>query len=301
MRKLLLLIFSSCFIHSLIAQRAIHEVQKTNSRKMKSLDTLGWEHVGFFIFNVNQAALSNWSSGGERFLIGINGIVNYSSHHRKGKYSKDSYVDIELGVVEAASFRKFRKTTDRCDITVEMEHSIDSSNFNYGLLFNFNSQIFGGHNYFVADHNKISSFLSPGKFLLAPGFDLKNQNQNHYFSVFISPATFRWVTKIDDAFYKEFKFGVDSADRVNTEIGAYVSTHYNIKISKTARYIGRLDLFSNYKRKPGNLDLLMNNLFTVNISNAFAANILVDIIYDDDIKRAAQIQEIFGLGLKLKL
>jgi hypothetical protein len=45
----------------------------------------------------------------------------------------------------------------------------------------------------------------------------------------------------------------------------------------------------------------MNNLLTVNISNFFAVNILLDIIYDDDIKRRTQAQEIFGLGLKLKL
>ena len=301
MRKFALIAFYIFCILQLTAQRAIHDIQKTNSREMKNIDSSGWEHVGFFIFNVNQAALSNWSSGGERFLIGINGILNYSSHHRQGKYTMDSYFDLELGVVEAASFKKFRKTTDRCDITVEMEHSTAIAKLNYGLLFNFNSQIFGGHNYAIEGHNKISSFLSPGKFLLAPGFDLKNQNTNHYFSVFISPATFRWVTKIDHEFYNEYKFGVDSSDRVNTEIGAYLSTHYNLKISKTAGYIGRLDLFSDYKRKPGNIDLLMNNLFTVNISNAFAANILVDIIYDHDVKRSTQIQEIFGLGLKLKL
>jgi hypothetical protein len=300
MRKFLLTAFYCCSIIFLAAQRPIQEVQKTNNRKMKSLDTLGWEHVGFLIFNVNQAALSNWSSGGERFLIGINGVLNYASHHRQGKYTMDSYLDLELGVVEAASFKKFRKTTDRCDITLEMDHSIGKKT-NYGLLFNFNSQIFGGHNYAVAGHNKISSFLTPGKFLLAPGVDLRNQNTNNYFSFFISPATFRLVTKLDNEFYNQSKFGIDSANKVNTEIGAYISTHYNVKISKTAGYIGRLDLFSNYKRKPGNIDVLMNNLFTINIAKFFAANILVDIIYDDDTKGRTQVEEIFGLGLKLKL
>jgi hypothetical protein len=285
---------------SLVAQ-GVYDVQKKNARDKKTLDSIGWEHTGFFIFNVNQAALSNWSSGGERFLIGINGIFNYSSHHLKGKFTKDSYLDIELGVVEAASFRKFRKTTDRCDITMELEHSIGSSKFNYGLLFNFNSQIFGGHNYSIAEHNKISSFLSPGKILFAPGIDFKNQNSGHYFSLFISPATFRFVTKLDDEFRYQSKFGVDSSDRINTEIGAYLSSHYNLKISKTANYIGRLDLFSNYKRKPGNIDVLMNNLVIVNISKIFAANILVDVLYDDDFRGRAQIQEIFGMGLKLNL
>src|SRR5215213_1913449 len=265
MIKLLLTAFYCLCIVQLQAQ-TIQEIQKTNSRKIKSVDSAGWEHTGFFIFNVNQAALSNWSGGGERFLIGINGIFNYSSHHRQGKYTKDSYVDLELGVVEAASFKKFRKTTDRCDITLEMEHSIDSTKFNYGLLFNLNSQIFGGHNYAVTGHNKISSFLSPGKILFAPGFDFKNQNSGHYFSLFLSPSTFRFVTKLDDEFFRQSKFGVDSSDKINTEIGAYLSSHYNLNISKV-----------------------------------FAANILVDIIYDHDIKGRAQIQEIFGMGLKLQL
>src|SRR5829696_4014744 len=169
MKKLLLLIVSCCLFFFINAQ-GIREIQKKNTRERDGLDTIGWEHVGFFIFNVNQAALSNWSSGGERFLIGINGILNYSSHHKQGKYTLDSYLDLELGVVEAASFKKFRKTTDRCDITVEMDHSITEKT-NYGLLFNFNSQIFGGHNYAIAGHNKISSFLTPGKILLAPGID----------------------------------------------------------------------------------------------------------------------------------
>ena len=85
------------------------DLQKISSRKMKSLDSSGWEKTGFFIFNVNQAALSDWSSGGERFLIGINGIVNYALHHQKGKYSKDTYIDIELGAVEASSFKKIQE------------------------------------------------------------------------------------------------------------------------------------------------------------------------------------------------
>lgn len=282
------------------AQRSVQDLHKIASRKMKNLDSTGWEKSGFILFNVNQAALSDWSGGGERFLIGINGMLNYSVHHRMGKYSMDSYFDLELGVVEASSFKKFRKTTDRCDVTIEMEHSL-GKRWNYGLLFNFNSQLFPGHNYALPAFDKVSGLLSPGKFLLAPGVEWKDHGLENYFSVFVSPATFRWVTKLEKDFYYQSKFGVDSAKKVNMEFGAYLSSHCRLKFSKTAQYIGRLDLFSNYERKPGNIDVLMNNLLTINISNVFAANILLDIIYDDDTKKRTQIQEIFGLGLKLKL
>lgn len=295
--------FSFCCLFTMqhaSAQNA-QSLQKAINRDMKYIDSSGWEKTGFFIFNVNQAALSDWSSGGERFLIGVNGILNYALHHRNGKYSKDTYIDIELGAVEAASFKKFRKTTDRFDVTLELDHTTAAKNLYYGLLFNLNTQLLGGHNYAITGNNKVSSFLSPGKFLIAPGIDFKKQKPNSYVSLFFSPVSSRWVTKLDNNFLNQNKFGVDSSQKVNIEFGAYITTHYNFIISKTTRYIGRLDLFSNYLRQPGNVDVFFNNLFTINISNLFAASILLDIIYDHDIKRRTQIQEIFGLGLRLKL
>lgn len=301
MRKIQLTVFFILFVFILSAQQSIQELKKINSRKFKNIDTSGWHNTGFFIFNLNQAALSDWSSGGERFLIGINGILNYALHHKMGKFSFDSYFDLELGAVEASSFKKFRKTTDRFDLTMEMDHSTSNKNLFYGLLFNINTQLLGGHNYALAGHDKVSGFLSPGKFLLAPGIDFKSQKQESYFSIFISPGTFRWVTKIEDDFFLQSKFGVDSSHKINLEFGAYITSHYNVKISKTTRYIGRVDLFSNYFRKPENIDVLMNNLLTINISNLFSANLLFDLVYDHDTKRRTQIQEIFGLGLKLKL
>ncbi len=301
MKKIHCTAFFIFFVFILSAQQSIQELKKVNSRKFKTIDTSGWHNTGFFIFNLNQAALSDWSSGGEKFLIGVNGILNYALHHKMGKYSFDSYFDVELGAVEAASFKKFRKTTDRFDLTLEMDHSTNNKNIFYGLLFNVNTQFLGGHNYSLQTNNKISGFLSPGKFLLAPGIDIKSQKPNSYFSLFISPSTFRWVTKIEDDFYLQKKFGVDSLHKINLETGAYLSSHYNLKISKTTRFIGRLDLFSDYLRKPENIDVLMNNLLTINISNLFSANILLDIVYDHDTKQRTQIQEIFGLGLKLKL
>ena len=302
MKFLLLSLFTTLLITT--RAQVLTDLKRVGAKKIKSLDSNGWRRTGVFVLNVNQSAQSDWNSGGENFMIGINGILNKSVHHKNGKYTFDSYMDLELGVVEASSFKKFRKTTDRFDMTFEIEHSIGkktNGHYNYGLLGNVNTQVFGGHNYIIEGHPIISSFLSPGKFLLSMGIDYKNTNPQHYFSFFISPATIRWVTKIDKQFYNSYKFGVDSFQKVYTEIGAYLSLNYNARISKTTNYIGRLDLFSNYKRKPGNVDLLMNNLFTFNINKLFAGTILVDILYDDDVKRRTQIQEVTGIGLRLKL
>lgn len=286
----------------LFAQQGIFIPKRVGAKKIASLDSNGWKRSGLFVLNVNQSAQSDWGSGGESFQIGINALLNKAIHHRKGKYTFDTYFDFELGLVEASSFKKFRKTTDRLDLTFEIEHTIGKKNhFNYGALFNLNTQVFGGHNYATEDSPKISSFLSPGKILLSLGIDYKDTKPNSYFSLFISPATIRWITKIDRDFYKSYKFGVDSLNKVYTEIGAYLSVHFNAKISKTANLICRFDLFSNYKRKPQNVDVLMNNVLTFSIAKNFVGTFLLDILYDHDIKRRTQVQEVSGLGLRLKL
>jgi hypothetical protein len=284
----------------LCQQKAQDEVVTSNNRKMKVMDSAGWNSTGNFLLSINESTQSAWPSGGESFLIGINAMFNYAIHHQKGKLAFDSYVDLELGFVEATSFKAFRKTMDRCDLTAEIEHHL-KGHWNYGLLFNFNSQLFAGYNYKSAAHEKISGFLSPGKFLAAPGVNWKQRTPEHFVEVFISPATVKWVTKKAAEFFNTSKFGVDSAHVFHTELGAYLTTHVNLRMGKWTSYIGRVDFFSSYGRNIRHLDVLLNNLFTIGISRLFSATILFDLVYDDDINRAAQILHTLGVGLRLKL
>ncbi len=97
------------------------------------------------------------------------------------------------------------------------------------------------------------------------------------------------------------KFGVDSARRSNTEWGAFVTAKYRAAFTKWATYTGRVDLFSNYKRDPQNVDMLMNNLLTMKFTKMFATSLSVDLVYDDDVKKRFQLKEILGVGLTVKL
>lgn len=290
------------FLFFTMEAQVITGIKRPGPDKIKNLDSNGWKRTGLLVLNVNQSAQSDWSSGGENFQIGVNLILNKAVHNKKGKYSLDTYIDVELGLVNASSFHQFRKITDRCDFTIEVEHSIGKKNhFNYGLLGNINTQLFNGFNYGVAGQPKLSSFLSPGKILLSPGIDYKNTKDDRYFSLFISPSTIRWITKRDRDFYRDYKFGVDSFKKGYTEIGAYLSIHYTNRFSNTTTLISRLDLFSNYKRKPGNVDVMMNNILTLRIAKNFVGTLLFDLLYDHDVKKRIQIQEITGLGFRLNL
>ena len=109
------------------------------------------------------------------------------------------------------------------------------------------------------------------------------------------------MTKIEPSFLAAKRFGVDSAKKVNTEFGAYLSFHFNTRFTPSTHLISRLDLYSNYLRKPGNMDILLNNVLTLGINKFLAGTILFDILYDHDFKQRTQVQEITGVGLRLKL
>lgn len=299
-RLLMCICFVVLFVQ--VQAQAVTELKRVGAKKRAALDSNGWKRTGLLVLNINQSAQSDWSSGGEKFQIGINLLLNKAIHHRKERFLFDAYFDLELGLTEAASFKQFRKTTDRFDLTFEVERMLGNKHhWNYGLLANMNTQLFNGYNYAAAGYPKLSGFLSPGKFILSPGFDYKHTTQKAYFSFFVSPLTFRWVTKTDRSFFNSSKFGVDSARRYNTEIGAYISVHYNAKLSANTNLISRADFFSNYKRDPQNIDVLLNNVLSIKISERFAAALIFDLLYDADIKARTQVQQVMGLGLRMRL
>ena len=158
----------------------VKQMQDAATKGVKSLDSNGWKKSGTFILNLNQGALSNWVAGGEQNVFGINGIFNYAVNYKGDRNIWDNYFDIALGFQNATSFKKFRKIDDRIDVTSKYGRKL-TKNWYYGVLFNLNTQALPGYDYSTDPPTKISSFLTPGKILLSPGFDFR---PNDRFSVF---------------------------------------------------------------------------------------------------------------------
>jgi len=287
-----------CVFTSLNAQdKSLKEMLIVGTKALRSLDSNGWRKSGNFILNINQGALSNWAAGGEQSVLGINGILNYGINYRKGRNTWDNFFDLALGFQNATSFGKFRKIDDRIDITSKYGFKV-SKKLYAAILANFISQALAGYDYSTNPNTKVSSFLSPGKVLISPGFDYRPINK---ISIFISPATARWILKRDPDFFKILKFGVAPYKKSYSEIGAFLTAKYTSVLTKWATYSNRIDLFSNYKRKAQNVDMLMNNLLTLKITKNLGTNLSFDMIYDDDVIKRLQIKEILGIGLILKL
>ncbi|HLK29556.1 MAG TPA: DUF3078 domain-containing protein [Puia sp.] len=266
-----------------------------------------WKVGGLYNLNFNQAALSNWSAGGDKSSLSLSTFLNLHAYYKKGKVAWDNSLDLAYGFVNTTSLGT-RKSDDRIDLLSKYGYDM-GKNWYASLLFNFRSQFAKGYAY-PADLPKqvTSDFLAPAYVLLSPGVNYK---PNDDFSFFISPATARWVIVKNDSLASVGAFGVDSGKTSRFEFGAFASITYNKKISPSTVYSGRLDLFSNYLHNPQNVSLYMTNVLAVKISKILSMSLSVNMIYDNDIKTVnsdgtsggpkLQLQEIFGVGLAIKL
>jgi hypothetical protein len=162
-----------------------------------------------------------------------------------------------------------------------------------------------GYNYKEDERTLSSNFLSPAYILLSLGMDYK---PNDHFSVFLSPASARWIIVKDDELSAKGLYGVEPGKHSIMEFGAFLTANYLKDLSKTVTYKGRLDLFSNYRHNPEKIDLFMTNIFSVKLSRVLSASWNVDFIYDDDVRLfgenedepALQIKSLVGAGLMVK-
>jgi hypothetical protein len=312
MKRILISCIAALFVLSSSAQdKTVEELKKESNKEIKKEagDTLVkmWKIGGLYNLNFNQAALSNWAGGGENSSLSLSTFLNMHAFYKKEKNAWDNTLDLAYGFVSTTSLGT-RKADDRIDLLSKYGYDIGKHWYISGL-FDFRSQFAPGYSYPTAPLQKqlTSDFLAPAYILLSPGLNYK---PNDDFSFFISPATARWVIVQNDSLSLKGAYGVDSGKKSRFEFGAFVSISYNKKISPSAFYNGRLDLFSNYLRNPQNISLYWTNVIAVKISKIISMSLALNMIYDNDIKTVnadgtaggpkPQIQELFGLGIAFK-
>jgi Protein of unknown function (DUF3078) len=262
-----------------------------------------WKTGGTLGFTLAQGSLSNWAAGGDEFSLSLNALASFFAYYKKDKHSWDNTIDFNLGYVRTTSLGS-RKNDDRFDILSKYGYALGPK-LNLTGLFNFRTQFFKGYTYTNDVRTFTSEFMSPGYILLSPGLDWKPATG---LSIFVSPITGRWVVVTNDSLSAAGMYGVEPGENVRTEYGAFLSTTYTTDMSKTVSYKGRMDLFSNYRENPGNIDLFMTNLFAVKLTKIISLTWSLDFIYDDDVRlfgpnktsAALQVKSMVGAGILLK-
>lgn len=312
MKKMLLPAFAlwAALALSLLSAAQDESVKKLKADSEKNIkkdpnDTTArtWKKGGIYSLNVAQGSLSNWAAGGDNFSLTVNSLLSMYAFYKKDKHSWDNTFDFNLGYVNTTSLGS-RKNDDRFDLLSKYGYAL-TSKLNLAGLVNLRSQFFKGYTYPDNVRTFSSNFLAPAYLLLSAGLDYKPATN---LSIFVSPVTARWVIVKDTALANKGLYGVTPGEKSNLEFGAFATISYIKDINKNITYKGRLDLFSNYRRKPQNVDLFMSNMLNVKLSRVFTATWGVDLIYDDDVRLfgpnqrspALQLKSLVGLGLLVK-
>ncbi len=300
-----------CVLVSFSQDKTVQDLKDDASRTitMDPNDTIPkvWKKGALLNFNFNQASQSNWAAGGEKSSTALSALFHGFAFYKKGKNSWDNTLDLAYGFVKTSSLGS-RKSDDRIDFLSKYGYEVAKSWYISGLL-NVKSQFAPGYAYPDGKNRVLTSdFLSPGYVLLSPGV---NYMPNDHFSVFVSPATARWIIVRNDSLASVGAFGVDSGKHSKIEVGAYATISYTKKLGTTAVYTGRLDLFSNYGHRPQDVDIAMTNLILVKITSIFSMSFALNLIYDNDVKQvksdgttggaAMQLQELLGIGIAINL
>ena len=276
----LLLVTLSCSSQDPTVKDLKNEASKSITKDPKDTAQKTWKLGGLVNLNINQGSLSNWSSGGDKFSFSLNSYLNLFAFYKKNKSSWDNNLDLAYGITNTTSLGS-RKASDRIDFLSKYGYAL-SPKWNATALFNLRTQFAKGYAYSktaagIDTSTVTSKSFAPAYILLSLGFDYK---PNADLSVFISPLTERWVVVTDRLIAP--LFGIDSAKKSKNEWGAFVSVNYSKKLGGSFTYKTKLDLFSNYKQKPQNVDVFWSNVITAKITKYINFSFNLDMIYDDD-------------------
>src|SRR5579859_2494903 len=265
MKRLILTLLTAgsvSFLHAQDVKTLKSEAGRTITKDPNDTTKRTWKTGGLYNLNFNQAALSNWSAGGDNSSLSLSTLLSLYAFYTNGRHSWDNSLDLAYGMVNTTSLGT-RKSDDRIDLVSKYGYDLGKKWY-LTSLFNFRSQFSKGYDYPSATTRVLTSdFMAPAYILLSLGFDYK---PNDNFSVFISPATARWVIVNNDSLAHVGAFGVDSGKHSRFMFGAFVSINYTANISKTAVYKTKLDLFSNYLRHPQDIPIYWTNILAVKVT-----------------------------------
>lgn len=250
--------------------------------KTQKVDTLlGWKKGGVININSSQTSLTNWAAGGQS-SVAIGGLLSLYAHNKKDKSLWENYLDLGYGSLKQKE-QDWWKTDDRIDFTSKFGLKA-SDKLYYAALLNFKTQMTDGYNY-PNDSVVISRFLAPGYLLGAIGLDYKPSDN---FTVFFAPITYKFTLVNDDVLADAGAFGVDPGDHTKSELGGYLRAFMKKEVMENITFQTKLDLFSNYLKNFGNIDVSWESLLSMKVNKLISATLSTHLLYDHDVAIAKE-------------
>ena len=254
------------------AQSAAKTLQQEVTVEVDSASN--WKLSGISGINASQTSLVNWSAGGENTIAG-NFYLNTSLDYAKGKWAWDNDLMFDYGLIYSDE-NDWRKSSDKISFTSKLGYQINTKWF-YSLLVDYNSQFAKGYNY-PNTNTYLSNFMAPGYSNVAVGINYK---PNADYSLFLSPATTRFLFVLDDSLSSVGAYGIDPGKNVKVEAGVLFKGSMKKTIMKNVDLISKLDMFTPYTEDFGNIDINWEMMFSFKINEILSATLNTTLRYYD--------------------
>ncbi len=279
-----------------------------------------WTFQGSSTINTSQSQFSNWQGGGQN-SISLSTMLNMSLSYVSETLTWESTLDAGYGLMLQGNSGRWFKNDDRFEITTKIGKKASKSWY-YTALLTPSTQFQPGY-ISEFDTIPISKFFAPGYVVASLGFDY---NPSSKISVFIGPVTSKNTFVLDQNLADQGSYGVEAAKydfstgkmispgkKHRSETGGYMRIVYNEpRIVKNIGLQSKLELFSNYLYKAGNIDVDFENTFTMKVNEFISTTMILHFIYDDDIQIALdplatrtgprlQFKEVLAVGLLINL
>ena len=278
--------------------------QKSESQAKDPVGGL-WSYSGKASLLFNQAAFSQWASGGVN-NISLGFSVDYDVHYRENGWSWDTKSSGSYGLSYIQGDKFLKKTNDRLEINSLLGKEF-SDTWSYSTILNFKSQIAHGYRFGTNEEGEETrslrtQFFSPAYLQFGVGLYWKKSTD---LWLNIAPFTQR-ITFVSRQFTQDLAedkayFGVSKGNSHLFELGASVSGFYNFEVLENIFIENRLALYTDYLGKPKNIDLDYSLTATMKVNEYISTQLEVQLVYDDNAVQNLQIREVFGVGLSLML
>lgn len=264
----------------------------TGVKAQDDADT-AWKVSADVSLMLSQSSFTNWAPGGENNFT-LNGFINSYAGYIKGRTKWETLLGLAYGQSKTGD-RGYRKSEDKIDL--QSTYGLKASEkWYYTVNFNFKSQFDEGFDYHddvdSIPPEKISNFLAPAFVSLGIGGEYRPKS---YMSLYLSPATMRWIIVNDQDLADAGKFGVEKAkldadgnvipgtgENTKFEFGAYVRFLFVKDVMKNVSLNTKLELYSDYLGNPENIDINWDTQINLKVNNWLSAMFGVVVVYDDD-------------------
>jgi len=284
-------------------------------------DTSYWQNGLKGTLTFTQINLTNWVAGGNNSLA-LTGYLGLFANYNRNKISWESAMDLGYGFIDQTGIG-LRKTDDKFSLNSKLGYKISGERWLWSTLIDFKTQFAKGFA-FPNDSVPISKLASPAYITISTGIEFKF-TKNFY--LMLSPLTTKFTIVTDQILADSGAFGVEPAEldpnglklkdgqNMRSELGTFLKGYFKKDFAENVNLESKLELFTSYRQNFGNIDVNWENILILKVNNWLSTNLIIQLIYDDDIDvpifnendvqigagPRLQFRQIFGVGLNITL